>query len=481
MSLKNIIIGIDGGDLEILRRLSLPTFERIFSEGVARSLPSESFTRGWSTILTGQGAGEHGGMFNRPELKGYLTTVIYGGKDFAKNPALRPLWKELNERGLSVGFLNVPTTFPAPEVDGFFISGAGGGRSLSWPEMGRPESVRGVLEAGEYVPDIRLDSSAYDSFQRFLGDLARMTQLRGRQFSRLLQHYRPDFGFVCFVGPDRVQHALFRNLEALLDEHAPAPPLAQELKAYYRELDAAVAELMADFPGANFVLVSDHGHAAYRRTINLNQLLEQGAFIERRPPGAASSRAAVLKAARRLIPLKALRWIRNRSPQLSSQLASPAYKLNASRCFALSMTNGVFLNERGRFPEGQVQPEESAKVVQEVIDLFAGASTPEFPLAARPYRSLHRDSFFADFLPDVVVDFPEDAFPAQNPPLAFLTDNPRYQMYGDQLPAQLSPILSGIHRSSSLFAAVGPDVDQATEAFQDWTLEEFYSFVLRLL
>ena len=188
MSTPCIVIGIDGGDLDILAGLHLPTFDRLFSGGFARSLKFEKFYRGWPVILTGDNPDMHGGMYCNFRPDSYRTHDRFSMSDYDRSPCV-PLWRRLNQQGHSVGFMNVPTTFPAPEVDGFFISGGGGGQPLAWPRMGYPPQTESQLSGSGYIGDVRLKPGSYTSFGRLLEDLSKMTRMRGEQFLKMMRAY----------------------------------------------------------------------------------------------------------------------------------------------------------------------------------------------------------------------------------------------------------------------------------------------------
>ena len=152
--MKMLIIGIDGGDPKIFRRFDMPFLQNLSEQGTYIPVTQHPLERGWASMLTGKRPVETLGLFmkpvmnSRPEL-----TFKYTLADMLDNPNVKPLWRMAEEKGYRVGFMNVPTTFPAPNVDGFFVSGAGGGLN----------KVEGIPEAMCYPPELKktLEDKSY--------------------------------------------------------------------------------------------------------------------------------------------------------------------------------------------------------------------------------------------------------------------------------------------------------------------------------
>ena len=80
MNPKVIVVGIDGGDLEIFKRFELPVFKSLMKRGYSKALQNQKLYRGWATILTGKTGDEHGGLHTKPVVGSYRTTCVPEGK-----------------------------------------------------------------------------------------------------------------------------------------------------------------------------------------------------------------------------------------------------------------------------------------------------------------------------------------------------------------------------------------------------------------
>ena len=100
----------------------LPNLERCLNRGISarlRSTPLSNSAQAWSSFITGKNPGKHG-IYDFFEPKSDDYGIRFINASFRKG---KSLWRILSEGGKSVGVINVPITYPAEEVNGFFISG----------------------------------------------------------------------------------------------------------------------------------------------------------------------------------------------------------------------------------------------------------------------------------------------------------------------------------------------------------------------
>ena len=141
MSTPNLtVVGLDAATFDVidplLERGDLPHLARLLagSRGPLRSTTHPLTTQAWSTMVTGVNAGRHGLWdFVERGADGYDLVPVNGS--FRRAPAL---WDRLRTAGRRVGVMNVPFTWPAPEVDGFALAGfdaAAREDGMSWPAI----------------------------------------------------------------------------------------------------------------------------------------------------------------------------------------------------------------------------------------------------------------------------------------------------------------------------------------------------------
>jgi predicted AlkP superfamily phosphohydrolase/phosphomutase len=187
---------------------------------------------------------------------------------------------------------------------------------------------------------------------------------------------------VCvFDGTDRMQHMFWRYL----DEQHPARP--KEVPArhrtviedLYRRMDDLVGRTMARCRGKDTLLMvlSDHGFNTFRRGIDLNRWLEENGYLK------------VDDTCRDKEHLAGVDW-------------------SQTRAFALGLT-GIFLNIRGKYAQGIVEPgEEADKLRGEIAGGLAALVDPQTGTKAikRAYQAtkVYRGPY-KEQAPDVIVGY----------------------------------------------------------------------------
>ena len=123
-----LILGIDAGDEKIISAMNMPYLKTIMQHCISYETNEDLSSRGWAEMLSGKNGRETGAFYAKPKLDGTREcTLSFDTHDYENNSNLLPLWKLINNCGKTIGFMNIPTTKYAPIIDGFFVSGAGGG------------------------------------------------------------------------------------------------------------------------------------------------------------------------------------------------------------------------------------------------------------------------------------------------------------------------------------------------------------------
>jgi predicted AlkP superfamily phosphohydrolase/phosphomutase len=187
---------------------------------------------------------------------------------------------------------------------------------------------------------------------------------------------------VCvFDGTDRMQHMFWRYL----DQAHPARPA--EIPAAFRTAIEDLYVRMDDLVGRTLkrcaddntllMVLSDHGFNTFRRGVDLNRWLEENGYL------------VVDEARRNEDYLAGVDWSR-------------------TRAFAIGLT-GIFLNLKGKFEQGIVEPgAEAEALATEIAEKLAALVDPQSGavaikrayLAAKAYRGPYKDH-----APDVIVGY----------------------------------------------------------------------------
>jgi len=194
-----------------------------------------------------------------------------------------------------------------------------------------------------------------------------------------------------FEFTDRVQHVMYRyfDREHPLWSEEGAAEWGDAIPAAYRRMDAIVGEVMARMPeGTMLMIVSDHGFAPWRRTMNYNTwLAEQGYLVLE---GEGPERA-----------------------NLEDLFDQGEFFVNVdwsrTRAYAMGLGN-IYVNLAGREGEGIVQPgEEYRRLVAEIkskLEAFVDEETGENPVA----HVFTRDEAYGVYDPQLIPDL----FPSNN-------------------------------------------------------------------
>jgi len=191
----------------------------------------------------------------------------------------------------------------------------------------------------------------------------------------------PEGLCVCvFDGTDRMQHMFWRYLDA---QHPARPStvsaaLGAVIDELYIRMDDLVGRTVAACNDDNTLLMvlSDHGFNSFRRGVDLNRWLEEHGYL------------VVDEARRGAEHLAGINW-------------------DKTRAFAIGLT-GIFLNLKGKFSQGCVEPEDAEPLRTEIAEKLKSLLDPQTGTsaiksvyqAAKAYRGPYKDQ-----APDLIVGY----------------------------------------------------------------------------
>lgn len=273
------------------------------------------------------------------------------------------------------------------------------GLQISAPSQWAGELARqhGPYKTMGWAIDTWAISEGFATEQMFWDDMT-WTVEQYREMFRSFLAEEQDLLVHCFEFPDRVGHVFWR----LVDEQHPAhqealmPEWGDALLQSYKLMDQIVGEARAaaDRSGAVLIVLSDHGFATWRRSINYNTWLVQNGYLVLRSGVEAKERDLELLFDQGEF-WENVDWSR-------------------SRAYALGLGN-IYINLRGREANGIVAPgaeydalkREIATGLTAVID----PDTGERPVS----RVVAREEAYEVFDPNLIPDL-------------FVTNNPGYRV-----------------------------------------------------
>ncbi len=467
-----LVVGWDGAPYSLVRALvedgTLPTLADIASDGYfgpVETVPYVMSSSAWSTVLTGKNAGKHG-IFD------FYANDFKEGTYFRKpiDATARTeaeLGQYLNDKGKTLGQINVPMTYPAADYDEFVISG-----------MTTPSTD----DEGFVSPDTFLDS--YDGLEEykidldedkdaprdvFIDDIKRMIDTRMDLTCYALERAEaPDVVFAIFTAPDRFSHFLWH----FWDENHPfrKNESEEDLEAYseilidlFVDLDGKLAGLIERVEEKydtepTVAVMSDHGMKSLTHIFHMNKWLSDHGYLSfkegEREPSLDDDAEEVLNDEVEYIFGK-VDW-------------------ENTEAYALGKRGAIYVNQEGREPEGIVSPEERDDVIERLKEDLSTVVDPETgEEIVETLRS--RDELFqgenVGRAPDLLVSLADGYYPFG---YAFELEQENIITTNDRPDL---PFVTGIEDGDGIFAISGPDIAADTSEV-DLSLEDVTPLVL---
>ena len=372
-----LVVGIDGATFDLLgpwvERGDLPNLARLMEEGVHGPLESTLppvTSPAWPTFATGRNPGKHGVFdFIRP----------MGGKfELVNASSLRAptLWEILSQKGRKVGVMNVPVTYPPKPVNGFVIAGMLSPMegTFTYP-ADLLDQYDGRMKSYRIAPGVQYKGGNEEAF---IADLLDLVDRRGQYALRLMEDYPYEFLMFHFQATDLLQHALWKFVDPTHPRHdaARAARVVPAFKRVYRHIDRYIGQMLDHLGDDGTVIVmSDHGFGPLHHTVNVNLfLLDQG--LLKLKEGAWTRlksqlfRAGLTPAAIwHLIERAGLQnyvWQVSKSTRnkvVSKFLSFDDVDWSRTVAYSIGHVGQVYINLKGREPEGIVDPGAEYEVV----------------------------------------------------------------------------------------------------------------------
>jgi predicted AlkP superfamily phosphohydrolase/phosphomutase len=272
---KVMIIGLDCAEPSLVFerwRGTLPTLDGLIDAGAWGPLTSvipPITVPAWSCMMSSRTPGDLGvyGFRNRSDHS-------YDGLYIADGSVIKEprLWDYATRQGKSSIVLSVPGTYPPRPLNGIMVT------CFLTPSLEQqhtyPPPLRREIErvVGEYLFDctnFRTDDKA-----NLLEQIYTMTDRRFKLADHFLRTKPWDLFAMVEIGVDRIHHAFWKDLDPQHRRYDPNGPYADAIRQYYVHVDKLIAQLLehADDDTVVFV-VSDHGAKRMDGGIRVNEWL----------------------------------------------------------------------------------------------------------------------------------------------------------------------------------------------------------------
>ena len=381
---KVLLLGLDGVTYRILDPAfeagHMPRFKALLERSVQGELTSTipPYTPpGWTSIFTGVNPGRHG-------IFGFTLGNIQRNDGLVRLDRVQApgLWNVANAQGKRVGLFNIPMTYPPPPVDGFSVAGMltpeGGGET---PEgfTHPPELAEELIAAaGGYEIDIEVDYDEDWKSTAIIDRLSRNLRMKRAALRHLLETEDDvPILFAVLEAPDRLMHVHYKYIDPRCSHYdlPEARPIRERAWAFFDEMDDMIGDLI-DWAGSDgwIVTMSDHGFGPKEKVLNVNVALREAGLLSVGGAGAAIARSsATRKLARRVkkvIPKAVYRKAKGASRQTIDWSKTKAFA-------SPNPQQGIYVNLRGREPNGIVAEADYESVRDEVIGCLASLRDPD--------------------------------------------------------------------------------------------------------
>ncbi len=274
ISKKAVVLGIDGVPYTLLKRFIdeglMPNLAKIVDKGTLSgmtvSIPEISSTS-WSTFMTGVNPGKHG-IYGFMELKeGSYKWRFPDSRDVSSST----LWDIAGRNNKKSIVLNVPSTYPAKELNGILTAGF---VALDLKKATYPESAYEYLDSIGYIMDVNA-RKAQESLEALAEEIDETFEKR----KKAIMHFLDTGDWDLFIGviteTDRLHHYLWVALD---DENHPQHDF---FIGFYKKLDIFIGDMYEkvgdDIP---FIMLSDHGFATIKKEVYLNAWLREQGYLK---------------------------------------------------------------------------------------------------------------------------------------------------------------------------------------------------------
>jgi predicted AlkP superfamily phosphohydrolase/phosphomutase len=340
-----VVIGLDcappalvfdrfAGDLEHLPRLMAEgTWGELQSVVPAITVPA------WACAMTSRDPGQLGiyGFRNRADHS-------YDRLRMADSTAVREpaVWDIISDAGKEVIVVAVPPAYPPKAVNGVSVGcflTPGTDSDYTYPSELR-EEIRATV--GDYAVDV--DNFRTTEKDRILTGIHDMTRRRFALFRHLIKTRPWQFAMMVEIGVDRMHHGFWQYFDEQHHRYEPGNPFAHAMLDYYRLVDQEVGAVLRALDSDTAVIVmSDHGAKLMLGGVCVNEwLIQEGLLALKAQPAEPG-------------PLKPadVDWSRTKAWGEGGYYAR------------------VFINVRGREPEGIVPEDEYASFRDELARKLA--------------------------------------------------------------------------------------------------------------
>lgn len=376
-----MIIGLDGATFDVLTPIMeqgfMPHLRHLVhtgTSGILNSTKPPITPAAWTTFMTGMGPGRHGVI----DFEHYDTRANILEFNSAFEIKDKTIWQILSEKGLRVGSIHLPMTYPPQPVNGFMVSG------FETPTVDvnftYPQDLKQLIlrEIPDYTYSTNWRRGILGGRSRFAENLEYFKR-NFRQNVKLVQLCTEKYGWdvmmVLFKLVDNIQHKCWKFLTPEAAEKYPT----QQRMVYscFQVLDECIGKLvaLAREQEATVIVMSDHGHGSLDGRAQPNWLLKKWGFLNL-TSSFSQFRARVGNTWFRLTKKKGGRYLQ---PDMGIERDLAIDWSTTKACVMHAGIYGfLYINLKGRQPQGIVDRADYRAFRNELIDRLLAARDEKF-------------------------------------------------------------------------------------------------------
>ena len=357
---RAIMIGLDGTPCSLIKRLAadgtMPNTAKLLSGGALKTMVTtipEISSVAWSSFMTGTNPGKHG-VYGFLDLKPQSYKVYFPNATHVKGDTL---WDVLARAGKRSVVVNVPSTYPAREINGVLISGF---VAIQLERATYPPSLIPRLKEVGYQIDVDARKKK-ESDQALMADVFHTLERREIILMELLEQEDWDLFIGVITETDRLQHFFWEAIEDA------SHPFHARFREFYSRVDEVIGRIAAAAgPDDTLFLMSDHGFAPLTKQVYVNHWLAERGYLNWSKP----------------------------APESLEDIAA------GTRAFAMDPAR-IYINVKGRYPLGCVEPADVRAVRDELKRELATIEVDGVRVIDRVFE---KEEIFAGPLLDLAPD-----------------------------------------------------------------------------
>ena len=378
--MRLMIIGLDCAAPELVFdrwKEELPNLNEIISNGAYGSLESSHppiTVPAWAVMMSGKDPGQLGyyGFRNRKDYS-------YGGYMIANSNSVKykRAWDILSEKNKKVILLGIPQTFPPKPVNGCLVSGFLTPSNTS--EYTYPPELKEEIEnvSDGYVFDV--ENFRTNDKESLLERIYDKTEKHFKVAKHLINTKPWDFFMMVEMGVDRIHHAFWSFMDKEHNKYEPGNKFENSIKEYYKYVDKEIGALIEMAPSDTVVMVvSDHGATKMDGGICINEWLIKEGYLK----------------------LKEY-------PKVPTPIGKLEVDWKNTEAWGEGGYYGrLFMNVKGREPNGKVEKSDYEKVRAELIEKIEAIPDHEGNnIGTKAYRPQDLYDTVNGVAPDIMIYF----------------------------------------------------------------------------